>query len=167
MLVSIVICDNSQVCFFISVMLDFQLQTPFWLAAQPHDCVKSSPRSQNRYVSQEPGKEGFLTRQMKCKYSVKYYNKIKKPRTEISWLKCMLFYSENDERLTFFPIVHSVDTRWSRAPLWLRSTWSISSFWENIMIFPLIHRSQSLQKFSCFYDRLSLIFRWGFNSEFI
>ena len=54
---------------------------------------------------------------MKCKYSVKYYNKIKKPKTEVSWLKSMLFYSENDERLTFFPEVHSVYTRWSRAPL--------------------------------------------------
>ena len=34
---------------------------------------------------------------MKCKYSVKYYNKIKKPKTEVSWLKSTLFY---DERLT-------------------------------------------------------------------
>ena len=30
-----------------------------------------------QYVSQEPDKEGFLTRQMNCKYSVKYYNKTK------------------------------------------------------------------------------------------
>ena len=81
---------------------------------------------------------------MKCKYSVKYYNKIrKKQRT--------LFYSENDERVTFVPVVHSVDTRWS-----------ISSFWQNIMTFPMIQR---LHKFSCFYDRLSLIFRWEFDSE--
>ena len=146
--------------------LDFQLQTLFWLAAQPHDCVNSSPCSQNRYVSQEPDKECFLTQQMKCKYSVKYYNKIKEPKTEVSvWQKSMLFYSEKDEPLTFSPVVHLVDTRWSSAPLRLPSTWSISSFWQNIMSFPLIHRGQRLQKFSCFYDRSWLIFRLEFDSE--
>ena len=130
------------------------------MAAQPRSCVNSSPWSQNRYVPQEPDKEGFLTRQMKCKYSVKYYNKIKKPKTEVSWLKSKLFYSENDERLTFFPVVHSVDTRWSRAPLWLPSTWSISSFDKTSWPFPFVHKRQRLQKLSCFYHRLSLIFRW-------
>ena len=79
--------------------------------------VKSSPWSQKRYVFQEPDKEGFLTRQMKCKYSVKFYNKIKKPKTEVSWQKITLLYSENDEAVTsFFPVVYSVDTSWSRAP---------------------------------------------------
>ena len=53
-------------------------------------------------------KEGLLTRQMKCKYSVKYHNKIKKGKTQISWLKSTVFYSENDEQLTFFPVVHSM-----------------------------------------------------------
>ena len=31
--------------------------------------------------------------------------------TEVSWLKSTFFNSENDERLTLFPVVHSVDTR--------------------------------------------------------
>ena len=88
MLVSIVICDKS--VFVSHRCLDFQLQTLFSLAAQPHDCVNSSPSNQNRYVSQE----GFLTGQMKCKYAVKYYNKIRKPKADVSWLKSALFYFE-------------------------------------------------------------------------
>ena len=40
---------------------------------------------------------------MKCKYSVKYYNKIKKLKMVVSWLKSTLCYSENDERLNSFP----------------------------------------------------------------
>ena len=67
------------------------------------DGLNSSPRSQSRYVSQEPDKEGFSTRRMKSKYSVKYYNKIKKPTMKVSCLKSTLFYSANDKRLTFFP----------------------------------------------------------------
>ena len=136
-----------------------------YMAAQPRDCVNSSPWSQNRYVSQEPDKEGFLTRQMKCKYSVKYYNKIKKTKDGYFLAKSMLFYSENDEGLTFFAVVHWVDTRWSHAPLWLPSAWSISSSWQNFMTFPFVHNSQRLQKCSCFYDRLLLIFWWEFDSE--
>ena len=104
----------------------FQLQTLFWLAAQPHDCVNSLPWSQNRYVSQEPNKEGFLTRQMKCKYSVKHYSNIKNPKTEVSWLKSTLVYSENDERLKVLSI-------------------GKSGFWSQNQDLPISNRTQNLK----------------------
>lgn len=69
---------------------------------------------------------------------------------DVSWLS-ELFNSGNNEQFNNLPcgsfnLNEKFDTKWSHAPLWLPSTWSISfsSFWQN---FPLIHRSQRLQKF--------------------